>query len=334
MTTNEITSRHIIDIVKYKVVWLCITALLLLPGVLGLIYAAVHNPNHIPLKIGIDYTGGTILQYGVGEEVSNDSLGKIRTDLEDAGIENPNIQIIHANAENQKTNANIKSIVSIRTKFIGEETDTTNKISEVISKDFQNPELMSVSSVGPTLGKELFKNSLLAMSIAFLGIVIYLTIRFKFTYALAAILGLAHDALFVCGVFALLGIFKGVEIDGLFITAILTVMGFSVHDTIVVFDRIRENLRYYSKKMSFGEIVNASVNQTLARSINTSLSTLITLLALYFFGGVTTKDFVFAMILGILIGTWSSIFFCTVLVEFWEDKNKTPKAKESKSLAV
>ena len=97
-------------------------------------------------------------------------------------------------------------------------------------------------------------------------------------------------------------------------------MGFSVHDTIVVFDRIRENLRYYSKKMSFGEIVNASVNQTLARSINTSLSTLITLLALYLFGGVTTRDFVFAMILGILIGTWSSIFFCTVLVEFWEDK--------------
>lgn len=333
MTTNEITSRHIIDIVKYKVVWLCISALLLLPGVIGLIYAGITNTNHVPLKIGIDYTGGTILQYGVPEEISNDVLGKIREDLEAVGVENPNLQIIHANAENQKNNSNIKNIVSIRTKFIGEETDTTNKISEVISKDFQGSELMSVSSVGPTLGKELFKNSLLAMSIAFLGIVIYLTIRFKFTYALAAILGLAHDALFVCGVFALLGIFKGVEIDGLFITAILTVMGFSVHDTIVVFDRIRENLRYYSKKMSFGEIVNASVNQTLARSINTSLSTLITLLALYFFGGVTTKDFVFAMILGILIGTWSSIFFCSVLVEFWEDKSKVKK-QEAKSLAV
>ncbi len=124
------------------------------------------------------------------------------------------------------------------------------------------------------------------------------------------------------GVFSILGLLFNVQIDGLFITAVLTVIGFSVHDTIVTFDRIRENLRYYSKKMTFGEIVDASVNQTLARSINTSLTTLITLLALYFFGGVTTKDFVLAMILGIAIGTYSSIFFCSMLIEFWNDKKK------------
>ena len=106
----------------------------------------------------------------------------------------------------------------------------------------------------------------------------------------------------------------------------MTVIGFSVHDTIVVFDRIRENLKYYSKKMTFGEIVDASVNQTLTRSINTSLTTLITLLALYFWGGVTTKDFVLCMILGIAIGTYSSIFFCSMLVDFWNDKqNKQAK---------
>ena len=325
--TNLITSRHIIDIVKYRVVWLCITALLLLPGICGLIYAGVKNPHHIPLKVGIDYTGGTILQYGVQEDVNSSDLGKIRSGLEKIGVDNPNIQIIHANVENQAKDENIKNIISIRTKFIGEETNTTNEITNSISQDFQNPKLMSVSSVGPTLGKELFKNSLIALTLAFLGIIMYLTIRFKFDYALAAILGIAHDVLFVVGAFALLGIFKGVEIDGLFITAILTVVGFSVHDTIVVFDRVRENLRYYSKKMSFGEIMNASVNQTLARSINTSLSTLITLLALYFFGGVTTRDFVLAMILGIAIGTWSSIFFCSVLVEFWEDK-KTQKVAQ------
>ncbi len=183
--------------------------------------------------------------------------------------------------------------------------------------------------MGPTLGRELFKNSLLALSLAFLGIVAYLSFRFKFDYALAAILGIAHDVLFVVGIFSLLGLLYNVQIDGLFITAILTVVGFSVHDTIVVFDRIRENLRYYSKKMSFGEIVNASVNQTLARSINTSLTTIITLAALYFFGGVTTKDFVLAMLIGIAIGTYSSIFFCSVLVDIWEDKknNKTPDNK-------
>ena len=140
-------------------------------------------------------------------------------------------------------------------------------------------------------------------------------------------MGIFHDVIFVIGIFSILGLFYNVQIDGLFITAILTVVGFSVHDTIVVFDRIRENLRYYSKKMSFGEIVDASVNQTLARSINTSVTTLITLGALYFFGGVTTKDFVLAMILGIAIGTYSSIFFCIVINQeesfrrwgnFWE----------------
>ena len=326
-TSINITSRHLIDIVKYRVVWLCITALLLLPGTIGLIWAGIHNENHIPLKVGIDYTGGTILQYGVSEDITNQELGKLRTDLESAGYDNPNIQIIHANSENQKENSNIKNIISIRTKFIGHENTAVNQITEILSKDYQNPDLISVSSVGPTLGKELFKNSLIAIALAFLGITIYLTVRFKFDYALAALLGIAHDVLFVVGAFALLGIFYNVQVDGLFITAVLTVIGFSVHDTIVVFDRVRENLRYYSKKLSFGEIMNASVNQTLTRSINTSLTILSTLLALYFFGGVTTKDFVLAMILGIAIGTWSSIFFCSVLVEFWEDKKK--KAAEA-----
>lgn len=330
MTTDNI-AKHIIDIVKHRFIWLCVSAILLLPGTAALIYSAIHNENHVPLKVGIDYTGGTILQYGVKENISNAALAKTRTDLQAKGIENPYIQILHANSESQD---GINNIISIRTKFIGEEQDTVNQITEVLSKDYENPELISVSSVGPTLGNELFKNSLLAVTLAFLGIIAYLTIRFKFDYALAAILGIAHDVLFVVGAFSLLGIFYDVQIDGLFITAILTVVGFSVHDTIVVFDRIRENLRYYSKKMSFGEIANASVNQTLARSINTSLTTLLTLLALYFFGGVTTKDFVLAMILGIAIGTYSSIFFCSVLVDIWEDhkNNKTPAEKTTAAI--
>ena len=210
--------------------------------------------------------------------------------------------------------------MSIRTKFIDEQSDDLNKISGVLNSVFETPSLVQVSSVGPTLGKELFKNSLIALTLALIGIIAYLTFRFQFDYALAAILGLVHDTIFVLGVFSILGLFYGVQIDALFVTALLTVIGFSVHDTIVVFDRVRENLKYYSKKMTFGEIINASINQTLARSINTSLTTLITLSALYFFGGVTTKDFVLAMILGIMIGTYSSIFFCSTLVEIWEDK--------------
>ena len=137
-----------------------------------------------------------------------------------------------------------------------------------------------------------------------------------------AILGLVHDVLFVMGVFSILGIFCNVQIDGLFLTAILTLIGFSINDTIVTFDRIRENLRYYGKKMTYGEIVDASVNQTLARSVNTSLTAFITLAALYFFGGVTTKDFVLAMMIGVVVGTYSSIFFCSMLVDFWNDKQQ------------
>ena len=168
---------------------------------------------------------------------------------------------------------------------------------------------------------------MIAVGLALLAIVIYLTLRFHFEFAVVACLALAHDILFVIGVFSILGIFCGVTIDSLFITAILTVLGYSVNNTIVVFDRVRENLKFYSKKATYDEIVNASVNQTLARSINTSLTTLLTLGALYFFGGVTTKDFVLVMILGVIAGTYSSIFFANTLIALWNEiQNKKQAA--------
>ena len=323
----NIGRKHLVHIVKFRWWWMALTTLLLVPGIIAMIYSSVTYSNHAPLKVGIEYTGGTILQYGIVEKVTNNDLAKIRETLEEKGIENPYLQILNVNSDQQKNTASeIQSIISVRTKFIDKDSTDGDKITEVMQEQYSNPELMSVSSVGPTMGKELFKNSLIAVTLAFLGIVAYLSFRFRFDYALAAILGVLHDVLFVVGVFSILGLVYNVQIDGLFITAILTVIGFSVHDTIVVFDRIRENLRYYSKKMSFGEIVDASVNQTLTRSINTSLTTLITLLALYFFGGVTTRDFVLAMILGIIIGTYSSIFFCSMLVDFWNDKQQKKDA--------
>lgn len=305
-----------LDIVKNRFIFLAMSAVLLLPGIAAMIYSTITYPTHTPLKVGIDYTGGTTLQYGVKEDISSEKLGKVRTSLEDGGIDNPYLQIIHVNSQE----SDLKSILSIRTKFIAEGSEEQDKITNIIDKEFTAPQLVQVTSVGPTLGMELFKNSMIALSLALLGIIAYLTMRFQFDYAMAAILGLIHDTLFVCGVFSILGLVYDVQIDALFVTALLTVIGFSVHDTIVVFDRVRENLKYYSKKMSFGEIMNASINQTLARSINTSITTLITLLALYFLGGVTTRDFVLAMILGIAIGTYSSIFFCSTLVDIWEDK--------------
>ncbi len=321
-----------LNIVKIRFWCLAFSALLIFPGLIGMIYSTITSPTHTPLKVGIDYTGGTTLQYGVKKDVTNAEIAKIRTNLEANNIENPYIQIVNVNAK--KNDSNLKAMISIRTKFIDSKSNEQNTITQVIQKDYPDAQLVQVASVGPTMGKELFKNSLIGLSLALLGIVCYLTIRFQFDYALAAILGLVHDVLFVCGVFALMGIFKGVEIDSLFVTAILTVIGFSVHDTIVVFDRIRENLRYYAKKMTFSEIINYSVEQTMARSINTSLTTLITLLALYFFGGVTTKNFVLAMILGITIGTYSSIFFCSVLIDIWKDKAPGATTKKVETAAA
>ena len=311
-----------LDIVKYRFLFLLLSAILLLPGIVAMIYSTVTYPTHTPLKVGIDYTGGTTLQYGLKESITNDKLADVRAKLEQGGIENPYLQIINVNSQES---TDLKAILSIRTKFIDEGSADQNNITNIVGQEFQSPELVQVSSVGPTMGSELFKNSLIALSLALLGIIAYLTFRFQFDYALAAILGLLHDALFVIGMFSIFGLLYDVQIDGLFVTALLTVIGFSVHDTIVVFDRVRENLKYYSKKMTFSEIMNSSIQQTLARSINTSLTTLITLTALYFFGGVTTKDFVLAMILGIAIGTYSSIFFCSVLVDIWEDKKKAAK---------
>lgn len=318
--TEAIGNKHLIDIVRYRFWWFALSAILIVPGIIAMIYSSMIYPNHSPLKVGIDYTGGTILQYSVDKKITNKEIAQTRENLETAGIENPFLQIINVNSEGEKNN-NIKAIVSVRTKFIGEkDTKELNKVSNVINAEYPNSQLIQVSSIGPTLGAELFKNALYALALASLGIVIYLSIRFQLDFAIAAILALFHDAFFVVGCFSILGLLFNVQIDGLFITAILTVIGFSVHDTIVVFDRIRENLRYYSKKMSFGEIVNISVNQTFVRSINTSLTVLITLGALYLFGGVTTRDFVLAMILGVAIGTYSSIFFASMAIDVWRER--------------
>ncbi len=316
--------KNAVHVVKYRVLWMCISAILLLPGIISMVYSMITYPTHTPVKVGIDYTGGTILQYGTKEAVSSNDLAKTRENLDKIGVTNAYLQVLNVNPTQE--NDNMKSIISIRTKFIDEGSDLAAEITNAVQKEYKNAELVQVTSVGPTLGKELFKMSILALALAIVGMILYISFRFKFEYAVAAILGLVHDVLFVVGVFSILGLFCNVQVDGLFLTAILTLIGFSINDTIVTFDRIRENLRYYGKKMTYGEIVDASVNQTIARSVNTSLTAFITLAALYFFGGVTTKDFVLAMMIGVVVGTYSSIFFCSMLVDFWEERKGAKKA--------
>ena len=325
MSETVLHQHKWIDVVKYRWVWFGLSLLLVIPGLIAMGYLMINSPQHLPVKVGIDFTGGTITQYSVTKDVSNNDVAKI---LVKAGIENPVIQVLRTNNTISKAeNIAPATVLSVKTAFKSNDKTSEQKIASVVKADYPAAQLVQVSSIGPSLGKELFINSLYALGLAFLGIVIYLSFRFQLDYAVIALISLAHDALFVLGFFAILGIFFDVHIDALFITAVLTVIGFSNHDTIVVFDRIRENCRFLAKKATFPEIVNASVNQTLARSINTSLTTLITLSALYLFGGETTKEFVLAMIVGIAIGTYSSIFFASTLLDWWRERKEAKGAK-------
>jgi len=333
MASPYLKEKNIIDVVKYRWIWIMISLVLIIPGIVAMVYSTVIYPTHSPLKLGIDFTGGTMLQYAFGRETAKENITKIREIMTSINIENPVIQSekvsdTELREKGKDVNFDIKNLVSIRTRFLesGKTNNEIVKVTQALKREFGNVELMQVSAVGPMLGKELFKNSMVALLLSFLAIVGYLTLRFKLDYAMFALFALFHDAVFVCGVFSIMGLTLNTQVDSLFITAILTVIGFSVHDTIVVFDRIRENSRFLAKKATFNEIVNASVNQTLARSLNTSLTALLTLIALFFFGGETTKDFVLAMILGIVIGTYSSIFNASTLLAWWRSR-KNPSKK-------
>ena len=326
MSYSALNTKKIIDVVKYRWVWFGLSCLLLLPGIVAMIMSVIQYPTHTPLRVGIDFTGGSIIQYAVNDNVPPEKVSEMRVKLTNNDIENPVIQVLKPNSTESDTA--IKYLLSIKTKFAEEQqTEQIDKITEVVTADYPEAEIVQTNAVGPVLGKQLFVNSMIAVCLAVLGIIIYITVRFRFDYALSAILALCHDVIFIIGVFSILGLVFGVQVDSLFVTAILTILGYSVNDTIVVFDRIRENVKFYSKKATFTEIVNASVNQTLARSINTSLTTLLILFALYFLGGVTTRDFVLVMILGISIGTYSSIFFASNLVAWWNEMQEAKKPK-------
>lgn len=185
---------------------------------------------------------------------------------------------------------------------------------------------LTFESIGPIIGKELLNKALVALGFVMFAIVLYISWAFRkvnvgrvpaWVYGMSAIVALVHDVLVVIGIFAVLGHYRGVEIDSLFVTALLTVLGFSVHDTIVVFDRVRERLLIGAEE-TFEETVNVSLNQTLVRSLNTSLTTLLVLLALYLFGGASIQNFVLALIIGIISGTYSSIFVASPLLVVYE----------------
>lgn len=272
------------------------------------------------LKPGIDFTGGSLLELSFKNErptsdeiqksLSSLNLGEIK--VQPAADKN---DILRFKDVDEATHQEILKNLKETFKDKSEAKVNTNE-SLVLEERFE--------SVGPVMGKELQDKAWVAIFLASIMIVLYIAYAFRkvskpvesWKFGLAAIVALIHDLLIVTGLFSVLGHFVGIEVDGLFITALLTILGFSVHDTIVVFDRTRENLsKHYSS--NFEEVVNDSINQTLTRSINTSLTVLMVLVILYFFGGATISNFILALIAGIIFGTYSSIFVASPIVVTW-----------------
>lgn len=324
-----------VDIVKYRKVWFGISLFLMVPGIIAIVMCCFEFGA--PLKPGIDFTGGSLMQYQFQKDVH---LDEVRAVLHETGLEGSQVQ------EAQIAG---KEVIVMRTKALPDEKQDEalkRKLNENLQAKFGEFKILSVDKVSGVVGPELLSSGLLALFGTFGAMVFYIKTRFQFDFALCAIAALVHDVVVLVGIFAILGLVIGTEVDSLFISAVLTVIGFSVHDTIVVFDRIRENAKYVGSKATgkdgkdyrrtFGDIANDSVNQTLARSIYTSLTVIITLSCLYFFGGVTTRDFVLAMLIGIISGTYSSIFNASCLLVWWREfqQNRKPKASAGGSGAT
>ncbi len=318
-------NKNLIDIVKYRNIWIGISLLVLIPGLIGILMCIIKF--HAPLRPGIDFTGGSILQYEFTKPTTPD---KVLAVLDSCNFSGSQVQQAYiANHE----------VMVIRTKAIDTEAQKHN-LDEAFQSQIGSFQVISEDKVSGVIGPELLLNGLIALAITFAMMVAYISWRFQVDYAVCAIIALFHDVLALCGIFAILGVVASVEVDSLFISAALTVIGFSVHDTIVVFDRIRENAKLVGRKMldpisgkevkkTFGDVANDSVNQTLTRSIYTSLTVVITLTVLYFLGGITMRNFVLAMLIGIISGTYSSIFNASCLLVWWRElkvKKKTVMA--------
>lgn len=297
-----------LDIVGKRKIWYTISIVAIIPGLISLLLFG--------LKLGIDFKGGAVLEINT----QNADVSVITTQGAKLGYKDITV-----------TPSGGGTLVRFRDDATGAKQESNHQDfkSALSQKGYKE---VSYSVVGPSVSKDITRNALLSILVASLAIVLYIAWAFRnvplpltsWNFGVAAIVALLHDALLLIGSFSLLGHFFGIEVDALFVTAVLTVIGFSVHDTIVVFDRVRENLR--SKRGDFDEIVNNSIIETLARSLNTSLTVLLTLLALYLFGGASIKTFVLALLIGIVSGTYSSIFNASQLLVSWEHyKIKHPK---------
>ncbi len=291
-----------LDVIGKKNLYFALSLIVVIPGLIALLLFG--------LNLSIDFTGGSRLTVGFGQNIEKQKVEKVK-------------QILTSESIKVYTVEQSKNKVFFRTSPISQKQNI--KFTNALTKNFKDAKESEFETIGPTIGKETTINAIKAVILASILIIVYITWSFRkvpkpassLRFGVSAIIALIHDVLVVVGIFAILGRFFKVEVDSLFVTALLTVIGFSVHDTIVVFDRIRENLRRSSG--SFPQIVNDSILQTLDRSLNTSLTVLLVLFALLLFGGETIRWFVVALLIGVTSGTYSSIFNASPILVLWQE---------------
>ena len=297
-----------LDIIGKKNFYFALSLIVVIPGLIALLLFG--------LNLSIDFTGGSRLTISFPQKVEKTTSEKIKNTLTK---ENLTVSTVETSGNS----------LLIRTSPMDQKQNI--KFVNTLSKEFKGAKETQFETIGPTIGGETTANAIKAVILASTLIILYITWSFRkvpkpassLRFGVSAIIALIHDVLVVLGIFAILGHFFGVEVDSLFVTALLTVIGFSVHDTIVVFDRIRENLR--RSQDSFPQIVNDSILQTLDRSLNTSLTVLLVLFALLLFGGETIKWFVVALLIGVTSGTYSSIFNASPILVVWQEWSEKRK---------
>jgi len=262
-------------------------------------------------NLGIDFAGGTMIQGFFEKPVD---IGELRSAMSRNGYDEAFIQSLHREEPNY-------FLIRVKSTTDQEVTQVSQNILSVLAKEFPDNKfhMDSVDDIGPAVGRTLQKQARLAVLLALTGILLYIWIRFDFRFGVAATVTTFHDVLAVLG---LLFLFQK-EITLLIVTALLTLAGYSLTDTVVVYDRIRENLKLFRKKGDFPSTINASINEVLSRTIITSLTTFMVVLTLFLVGGEVVRDFSFALMLGIIIGTYSSVFVASPIIVEWE--RKSPK---------
>lgn len=321
-----------ISVNKSRTLWWSISGAIILAGIISMLVS--WQQIGAPLRPSLDFVGGTRLQFERDCTLPNNcdepvNLDEVREVVAAQGLADSSIQLI----EDRETGENNGVLIRSKTLDVEQRTQLRNALSEKIGQfDSQKSQ---IDTVGPTLGRQLFNTGITSLIVAFTGIIIYLSIRFQKDYAVFAIVATFHDILMTTGIFSIFGLLFGLEVDSLFIVALLTITGFSVNDTVVIYDRIRETLKDNPNR-PIVEVVDDAVNQTLARSINTTLTTLLSLIAIFLFGGETLKNFALALILGFLAGAYSSIFIASTLLAWWRERKQksNPPPDNSEQLSV